>query len=377
MSGYVNILDAMLMSGMFSDVELADYGLCYNKTAPTPPRKAWLDAEEMLEVVQEDEELSQEEEEEEDKSGEQNSDLQESGEEVEPDVSAEVLRFSLTEYETEQELLRRAQDLGISDGIRVHCNGQYFRPMIACKGGVGGKRKGSKKKKKRGRIKPVEYRSNVPRSVMTMADRVRVDLEMVEEFRLNSLGQTRVYASNALYDPYVPLGGPSVTGFNTWVGFYNYYRVTGFTVNVACSNLEVTPVTLFFTHSNVDPGTSISNYFAYGTQAYGFIHQLGPATGMSDFTYKKSLTPRHIVGDRLAITAERYVGSSTANPADLTYFGIAVNDAIGSLANGVQFLCRVRYHCEFFDRKNITDSVFKPAPKTPSAPPVVRISAKN
>jgi len=124
----------------------------------------------------------------------------------------------------------------------------------------------------------------------------------------------------------------------------------------------VYPVTLFFTHQNIDPGTSIINYEAYSAQAYGFAKQIGPATGMSNFTYRQTLTPRHLVGDRLTRTAERFVGSSTANPADLTYFGVGVNDTIGTLANGVRVVYRVRYLVEFFDRKPLTDSVFaKPA----------------
>jgi hypothetical protein len=105
----------------------------------------------------------------------------------------------------------------------------------------------------------------------------------------------------------------------------------------------------------VDPGTSPTNYPQLAQQAYGYVAQLGPATGNSDFHYTKRLTPRHVIGDRMALTADRFVGSSGTNPVDQTYFGWSVVDPIGSFANGVLTQMIITYKVEFFDRKNLVE----------------------
>lgn len=213
-------------------------------------------------------------------------------------------------------------------------------------------------KKKKKNLK--EYRTPIYTATTLMPDKVAVDLDLFDEFRLSGAASVaKRYITNGAFDPDPVLGGPSLAGFSLWSQFYSYNRVVSFRIMAELSNLEVYPVTCFFCHLNVDPTTSPIAYPAFAQQAYGYIKQLGPATGKSDFTYTKVLTPRHIVGDKLTSTSERYVGSSAANPADLTYFGMSVSDSIASLPNGVKVVYRVRYRVEFFDRKNIQDSIFQ------------------
>ncbi len=58
----------------------------------------------------------------------------------------------------------------------------------------------------------------------------------------------------------------------------------------------------------------------------------------------------------MPITSDRYVGSSTAGPTDLTYFGVRVASSFGStMSDGVVYKLRLTQRIEFFDRKNLDD----------------------
>ncbi len=82
----------------------------------------------------------------------------------------------------------------------------------------------------------------------------------------------------------------------------------------------------------------------------------GFSGGSDKIHYVKNHSIRQIVGDRMPITSERYVGSSTANPTDLTYFGVAASSSFGStLSDGVIYKLRLTQRIEFFDRKNVDD----------------------
>ncbi len=241
------------------------------------------------------------------------------------------------------------------------------------------KRHNNKQVNKRKKHRPIEYKVPIPRSTHIVPDKTIVDLVFRSEFRMSGAASVaKRFITNGLFDPDPTLGGTSPQGFVTWNYFYSFNRVLSFKVDAQCSNIEVYPVTMNFCHLNTDPGTSPTSYPQYAQQAYGFFKQIGPATGKSDLRYVKILTPRHVVGDQMTRTSERYVGSASANPADLTYWGVSVQDNIGSLSNGVSIVLTITYRAEFFDRRNLVEflekETVKPEEKKP--PPMMRVLNK-
>ncbi len=238
------------------------------------------------------------------------------------------------------------------------------------------------KRKKNGRSRKgqrrIEYKVPIPRSTNIVPDKTVVDLVFRSEFRMS--GATSVakrFVTNGLFDPDPVIGGQSPQGFVTWCNFYSFNRVLSFKIDAHCSNIEVYPVTLNFCHLNTDPGTSPTSYPQYAQQAYGYYTQIGPATGKSDIRYMKVLTPRHVVGDKMTRTSERYVGSASANPADLTYWGMSVQDNIASLSNGVSVVLTITYRAEFFDRKNLVEFYETKEKKVPSNDNPARLTEKR
>ena len=203
---------------------------------------------------------------------------------------------------------------------------------------------------------------------------MKVDLVFRSEFRISGLTTVRRFITNGLFDPDPLIGGSYPQSFLEWSNFYSFNRVIAYDITLHVSNIEVYPVTLNLCHLNTDPGLSPTNYPSYSQQAYGFVTQLGPATGMSNMKYAKKLTPRHVVGDVMTRTSERYVGSAAANPADTTYFGIQVQDNTGALPNGVSFIYVCKFTAEFFDRRNV---VLSAAAESKSEPLPTLVSVRK
>jgi hypothetical protein len=89
---------------------------------------------------------------------------------------------------------------------------------------------------------------------------------------------------------------------------------------------------------------------------------LGPGVGASNFVYNRVIDPRALIGDRIARTSDRYVGSDTTNPQDVTFFGFMAQEANGtSMSNGVAYTIELTLDCQFFDRK-IVDEMYTPPP---------------
>jgi hypothetical protein len=214
----------------------------------------------------------------------------------------------------------------------------------------------NRKKNNRGKRTQLEYVAKVPHGISLMPDKMIVDLRWRQDFTLSgSASVAKRFHTNCLWDVDPALGGFAVNGFNTWSVFYSYNRVTKYWVDLNLATLELVPLTLDFVHLNVDPGTSPVSYPQYALQAYGHTDQLTSLTGVGKLKYTAEHTIREIVGDRLPATSERYVGSSTANPTDATYFGICATDNIRAMPDGVQCVLIMTFRCEFFDRKNVDD----------------------
>lgn len=223
-----------------------------------------------------------------------------------------------------------------------------------------GKQTGAKPKKKQrlyqdGRV--------VPRTPVLMPNEFPIRLKWRQDGVLSGSSSvaTRVH-TNALFDVDPAIGGWTVNGFTTYSRLYSYNRVVRTRVRVEIANQEASAVRLNFIHTNTDPGTSPSSYLNWSQSQYGFTKMLGPGVGASNFVYNRVIDPRALIGDRIARTSDRYVGSDTANPQDVTFFGFMAQEANGtSMSNGVAYTIELTLDCQFFDRK-IVDEMYTPPP---------------
>jgi len=228
-----------------------------------------------------------------------------------------------------------------------------FQPMLRVLGGVRGKKA---KMKGGGRKGPGRERTTrVPISRHIVSDKSVVDLVYEERGKLSGASSVaKRWRTNGPFDVDPVLGGSSINGFNTWSQFYSFNRVLSYHVTLTLANQEATPVHAYFVHMNTDPGTTPTTYPIWSTQAFGSAHTLCGSIGK--FTYDKAHSIRQIVGDKMPITSERYVGSSAANPADLTFFGVQITEGNGfEMFSGVVYQMRLTLRVEFFDRKNFDD----------------------
>jgi hypothetical protein len=203
---------------------------------------------------------------------------------------------------------------------------------------------------------PVRERvTKVPISRHIVADKSVVDLVYEERGKMSGAPSiAKRWRTNSPFDVDPVIASSSINGFNTWSQFYAFNRVLSYHVKLILTNQEPTPVHAYFVHMNEDPTTTPTTYPIWSTQAFGNAITMCGAIGK--FTYDRAHSIRQIVGDRIPVTSDRYVGSSAANPQDQTWFGVSVFDGNGfEMSNGVVYQLRLTVRVEFFDRKNFDD----------------------
>jgi len=165
----------------------------------------------------------------------------------------------------------------------------------------------------------------------------------------------RRFRTNAPYDPDPNVGGNSALGFVTLMAMYNYYRVIDFHVDLQIANNEAYAINLNCVHTNSDPTSTIS-FPQQALQSYGFTTMVGPAVGSNSIVhYTRNLSMRELVGDKVVKESQRYDGTATTIPDDVTFFGFNVVDPIGSFTNGVTYKVVITMRTVFYDRKNLDD----------------------
>jgi len=202
-----------------------------------------------------------------------------------------------------------------------------------------------------------EHRVTIPRATPGVPDSEVVDLKYRADFRVQGASTLAArWVTNGAYDADPSLGGQKYEYFDWYSTVYAFNRVQSYKIDLTLSNSEFNPVQIDMCHLNIDPGVTGVNYPAYALMPYGHTEWLaGASSGKSQMHYSKILSVQNVVGDRQVVTTERYVGSSTANPADLTYFGFSVQDPVGSLTAGVFGTIVITIRVKFYDRKNIAD----------------------
>ncbi len=185
-----------------------------------------------------------------------------------------------------------------------------------------------------------------------------------------SASQSVSFYVNGAYDVDPQVGSRFVLGFPEWMNFYNFYRVEHVAITARFTNMNITPLTVLAFFSNGAPSTSGVGARDLADGPMGKKLYLGPYTGGKDtqtMIMKQSL--KHVVGDKLYTTSERYIGSSGTNPTDLVYFSFFPSMAVGTNVDGLVYDFTCRFRVTLFDLKNFADNASNEAAAPVVAPP--------
>lgn len=155
---------------------------------------------------------------------------------------------------------------------------------------------------------------------------------------------TRFYMNSA-YQPQVGGTTAATPGYNTWSAIYRHYRVIKFRFHIEIVNKEAFPVYCYVGTSTVDPGTSVVSSSLPRSQS----HLLPAKGGLDRCVFRGAQTQAQIVGSNECEFDDTHAAIVTANPTDLVYFWIGIQDASGTnLTNGVEYFLRFSQFVRFY-----------------------------
>jgi hypothetical protein len=150
---------------------------------------------------------------------------------------------------------------------------------------------------------------------------------------------------NSAYQPEVGGSTASTPGYNTWSAFYRHYRVFAFRYRIEIVNKEAFPIYCYVGSSTVDPGTSVVSSSLPRSQS----KLLSPKGGLDRISFRGFATQAYIVGSNECDTDDTHAAIVTANPTDLVYFWIGVQNASGTnMTNGVEYFMRFTQYVQFY-----------------------------
>jgi len=168
----------------------------------------------------------------------------------------------------------------------------------------------------------------------------------------------KVWTPNAAWDVDPVLGSTSTPGFAEWATLYTYYRVFKYKIELEMCNLDTTPTSVYFVHTNENPGTVGTSYLDYAAQEYCSHNMVGNSTGMNKLRYRKTINCAKLLGSAALETADSLRSLTNAVPTDLLFFSIGLRSpASTNLTNGCVYSGYIFMTIRFYGRQNILTSL--------------------
>jgi len=229
----------------------------------------------------------------------------------------------------------------------------------------GGKHKGHTNRKAHGLRGGMQGYPGLPHTVVRSPEKVMPDeMDVVLGYPLG--GQlaaaattiAKVWTPNAAWDVDPVLGSTSTPGFAEWATLYTYYRVFKYKIELEMCNLDTTPTSVYFVHTNENPGTVGTSYLDYAAQAYCSHNMVGNSTGFNKLRYRKTINCAKLLGSAALETADSLRSLTNAVPSDLLFFGIGLRSpASTNLTNGCVYSGYIFMTIRFYGRQNILTSL--------------------
>lgn len=163
-----------------------------------------------------------------------------------------------------------------------------------------------------------------------------------------------VFRMNSCYDPFYATGGAQPEGFDEIMLFFQKCRVNKFevtatflnTANIA-TQFSVFPCNVIGSYSNIDQVRAFpqckTKYMSYGS-----------ATPEHGTTLYAGYRPRDIIGcTKQQYQDEDYSCTTTANPVHTPFCHLFVGSMDGSTAVGGYLVYKMKFYCEFYDRRQL------------------------
>jgi hypothetical protein len=169
-----------------------------------------------------------------------------------------------------------------------------------------------------------------------------------EHFYLNSIVHTS------------PSVATTIKGETFWSQAYQYYRIPQVDIVIRYCNTEAFPIDIVLYISNIDPGTTYSNYINIFGNPMTYSFQLDPKgmTGGARTFKIKGLQLSEILGSGTVETDDTFRATITADPTDLLWIGhaaICTGSNVFTSGNGVYYRKTVRRFTRFYSRAGQSD----------------------
>lgn len=222
----------------------------------------------------------------------------------------------------------------------------------------GGRRRGGKKFAKRGgKIPLLKGPAGIPDSVV-----VKLNYSGLGQINTAQFSIDKQYRLNSIYDPEYNLGGQSAAGLAQWSNLYNKYRVYAVDYNITLANIQGVQ-SIAGAIVPAPAGFTLYSYGELATQAYARPFMLAPVQGMNRTTIKGRLYLPKLEGqtNKQYMSNPQNSAACNANPTN-TNFLYMITQNIDNGANGtpnvLQWICKLRYHVEFYERKPVYVNTF-------------------
>ncbi len=196
------------------------------------------------------------------------------------------------------------------------------------------------------------------RGPFAIADKYRCKMQATQTQTVTAGGfaQDLLFASNSIFDPFLSDGNNQPMGFDQLVVLYASWRVRASKIEIHITN---TATNVPFTMVCL-PSLATTEVVIVGLIGLPYLKQqyVGMATGMDTKHLTNFIKPAVMFGDRSYDTDLNFVGSTSANPAILTYWKLRFEATGGSAGGTILYQARyvITYWVDFFDRRQISAS---------------------
>jgi len=170
----------------------------------------------------------------------------------------------------------------------------------------------------------------------------------------------RTFRGNGVFDPDTLAGSNGCYGYNQYAALYNKVRVYSSKIIVRCINVTndgVFRVTLW--PSDLAPATSIAQLANAATIPYAKSYLLPPNGSRSDHTFRHYMSTCKMEGDMGAEYDTTFASNTSNIPSNQWFWNLSANNQTGQSVTNVGIVTDIQiiYYCEFYSRKDLTDTV--------------------